>query len=365
MRWFFLAVTAALGFGCAARPPTPPAAPPKPPAAVAPETDAVGLLLEARQAMAAGEFGRALEAARRAAVLDPRMIEARVVQARALEAMGDLAAAAEGWRALAAEGVEEAQAAWALAQLAHRRGRGEEEALELALARAKESPEDPEARGLAGWLALAQGRAAEALPHLEATAGTPSAGRFAVYLGRARLLAGDLGGAAAAAEVAVGVPRPGSAAWVLVGDLRRLRGLAAGAEEAYRRALDLDGADYAARVNLGILRLSQGDGAGAAALFGAAAADRPEEPEAWNNLGLARRAQGDLAGAREAFEAALGALPEFPPALKNLGILNEKYLGKPGAALSYYDRYLAVRPDDADVARWRKAAERRAREAAP
>ena len=57
-------------------------------------------------------------------------------------------------------------------------------------------------------------------------------------------------------------------------------------------------------------------------------------------------------------EKALAADPAFAAALKDLGILNEKYLGRPGDARPFYDRYLAVRPGDAEVERWRKAAAR-------
>ncbi len=323
-------------------------------------------LAEARQALETRDYRTAIEASRGALSLNPHLQEARALEARALEAAGDLPAALERWEILAREerGGTESGLLLAYASLAERRGRAAE-ALGLVLARVEERPGDPELRGIAGWLALSLGRGEEARGHLEATWGGPVAERYAQYLARARLLDGDLAGAAAAAEAAAGRPGAGAAEWVLVGDVRRTQGLASSAEEAYRRALALDAGEYAARVNLSVLRLSQGDFAGAEELALAAAELRPEDPEAWTDLGLARRALGKFAAAGEAYERALAAVPGYPPALKNMGILNEKYLGRPAAALPYYDRYLEARPEDGEVAQWRKAAVRRAAEETP
>lgn len=330
---------------------------------------AAARLAEARKALAARDYRTALEAARAAAVLNPYLREARVLEAQALEASGDASGALEKWEELTrdappAGALEDAPDLVAYALLAQRRGRGAE-AYDRVLARVRDHPEDAGLRGTAGWLALSLGKPEEAREHLEATWKTSEAQRFAVYLGRARLLAGDLSGALAAAEVAAA--RAGAAApeWVLLGEVRRAQGLAAASGEAYRRALELEPDNYEARVGLAVLRLSQGDFAGAEEWATAAALLRPGEPEAWANLGLARRALGQFEGAREAYERALLASPRHPPALKNLGILNEKYLGRPAQAVPYYDRYLEVRPGDEDVVQWRRAALRLAGEGQP
>jgi Flp pilus assembly protein TadD len=316
-------------------------------------------VLEARQALAARNYRGAAEAARAASAADPRRSEARFVEAQAREAMGDLAGALPLWESLVEERHGDLAALVSYASLAVQRGRGEEALVRLR-EKIREAPDDPDLQGVAGWVALRLGRTNEAKEHLEATWGTAAADRYAVHLGRARLLEGDLAGAAQAAELAV-EEEPNASAWVLLGDAQRAMGLAAGAESAYLRALDHDPGSYAARVNLGVLKLAQGDASSAAELFTAAAQGRPDAPDAWNDLGLALRAQGDLEGARSAYEKALAVSPEFAPALKNLGILSEKYLEQPGAAVAFYDRYLAARPADEEVDRWRKIAERTAR----
>ena len=122
--------------------------------------------------------------------------------------------------------------------------------------------------------------------------------------------------------------------------------------------LELDPDNYAARVNLAVLTLQQGDAEAAIELLQAAAESRPGAPEAWHDLGLARRSLAHWAAAREAYETALNVAPGYTPALKNLGILIEKYLGRPAEALPYYDQYMKLVPDDAEVRRWRKNAER-------
>lgn len=330
---------------------------------------AAARLEEARSALERRDYRKALEAARAAAALNPYLREARVLEAQALEASGDLSEALEQWDELtrdapADETGEDAPELVAYALLAQRRGRGAE-AYQRVLERVRDHPADAGLRGTAGWLALAEGRPEEAREHLEATWKTPEAPRFALYLGRARLLDGDLSGAEQAAEVAAERTGAGAPEWVLLADVRRSQGLAAASGEAYRRALELAPDDYDARVGLAVLRLSQGDFAGAEERAAAAAALRPGEPEAWTNLGLARRALGQYASAREAYERALLASPRYPPALKNLGILYEKYLGRPADAVTYYDRYLEARPGDDEVAQWRRAALRLAGEGQP
>ncbi|MBI5017630.1 MAG: tetratricopeptide repeat protein [Deltaproteobacteria bacterium] len=294
--------------------------------------------------------------ARLQAVMRPG-VDPRALRASAMEVLGDPRRALADLRVLAGQAPPPPAAVCRYATLAVREGRGREAETFLSSC-AERDAGNPELRGVLGWIFLAQDEPGKARPHLEATWGTPVAERYAVFLARVRLLAGDLGGAADAALLATRNAEAAPAAWTLLGDAQRARGLAAPAEEAYRKALSLRPGDYAASVNLGVLWLGQGKPAEAEALFAAAASARPGAPEAWANLGLARKVQGDYRGAREVLEKALAADPECAPALKDLGIVNEKYLGRPADALPYYDRYLAVRPGDAEVERWRKAAAR-------
>jgi tetratricopeptide (TPR) repeat protein len=284
-------------------------------------------------------------------------LDPRALRASAMEIFGDARRALEDLRSLAGEAPAAPTAVCRYAVLAVREGRSQEAETFLSSC-AERDAKNPELRGVLGWIFLAQDEPGKARPHLEATWGTPVAGRYAVFLARVRLVAGDLEGAAEAARLGTRTPDTAPAAWALLGDAERARGLIAPAEEAYRKALEVRPGDYAASVNLGVLRLGQGKPQEAEALFAAAAAARPGAPDAWTDLGLARKALGDYRGAREALEKALAADAEFAPALKDLGILNEKYLGRPADALPHYDRYLKVRPGDAEVERWRKAAAR-------
>jgi len=367
-RWVALAAVCWLG-GCAVAPPAPEPIPaaeePRAPLGEAARTlGAEDRLAEARGALTARNYRAALEASRAAATLNPHLPEARVLEAKALEASGDLPGALAKWEELVRSREGGAEALFSYAALAGRRGRGAQ-ALALVESLAGERPEDPEWSGLLGWLALSAGRGDEARAYLEAAWRGPGGQRYAAYLGRARLQDGELAGAAEVAEAAAAQPGADATVWALLGDIRRAQGLAAAAEEAYRKALDLEPYQYAARVNLAVLRLSQGDAAGAEELAARAAQDRPDLPEAWTNLGLARRALGRYGEARDAYEQALAAAPAYAPALKNLGILNEKYLGLPAGALPIYERYLESRPGDEQVAQWRKAALRQAGQGEP
>lgn len=337
--------------------PTPPAPRPPAPEKIAAWSERLGEIVARLEAPAFGPASPRARAARaRLMAWVLPTVDPRALQASALETLGDARRALALLERLVAENPA-GPAVCRYAALAVREGKsGDAEAFLGSCA--ERDAGNPELRGVLGWIFLASDEPGKARPHLEATWGTRAAERYAVFLGRARLAAGDLDGALEAARLGTRHGETAAEAWTLVGEVQRVKGLAAPAEEAYARALELRPGDYAASVDLGVLRLGQGKPAEAEALFAAAAKGRPGEPEAWTNLGLARRAQGDYKGAREALEKALAADPTFAPALKNLGLVHEKYLGRPADALPYYDRYLAVRPGDAEVERWRKAAAR-------
>ncbi|WP_025321638.1 tetratricopeptide repeat protein [Deferrisoma camini] len=309
----------------------------------------------ARAALERGEYGRAIEAAQRARTLDPDLAEAWRLEARAREATGDLAGAREAWAGVVDRLPGDAGAVEAYARLSARLGREAESWQGLA-------DRGAVAAGWAGWLALRAGRVDEASRLLETAVGAEEGDRWWVPLGRARLLRGDLAGAAEAAQAAVERWPRDPEAWGLRGDVAREQGLGAEARSAYEEALRLDPGRYAARVNLAVVLLGQGEAAEAEAVLREAIEKEPERPEAWNDLGLALRSQGRYAEAAEAYRKALEVRPGYLPALKNLGICYEKYLGRLADAIQVYDRYLELSPDDRDVARWRKAAKRRAGE---
>ena len=76
--------------------------------------------------------------------------------------------------------------------------KGHPSARTAATACAERDAGNPELRGVLGWIFLAQDEPGKARPHLEATWGTPVAERYAVFLAKVRLAAGDFEGAAEA-----------------------------------------------------------------------------------------------------------------------------------------------------------------------
>ncbi|WP_461395536.1 tetratricopeptide repeat protein [Deferrisoma sp.] len=315
---------------------------------------APGLLARARTAFEAGDYGEATEAARRARAMAPDLDEAWRLEARARAATGDRPGALAVWTEVLGRVPGDPEAAEAAARLAADLGRDAEVGELLA-------GQGEAASGWAGWLALRAGRPGRARDLLAAAV---AAGRteWRVALGRALLALGDLDAAAAEAERATAERPDDPEAWLLAGDVAREQGLGAEARAAYEAVLARDPGRYAARVNLASVLLSQGEAGAAEELLREAAEGAPGRPEAWTNLGLALRSQGRYAEAAEAYHRALEARPGYLPALKNLGICYEKYLGRLADAIQVYDRYLGLAPGDEEVARWRKAAERRAGE---
>jgi len=320
-------------------------------------------LAEARQALARKDYQAAARAAQEATRLAPDPAAARLVEAEARQAMGDAAGALPLWQAAVAAGPDQPRVWAAYAELAVAQGRGAEalERFQERLGRlpSAESP-DPTLAGIAGWTALAVGQGDRAAAYLETTVGTEAEDAFAVALARVRLALGDLTGAEAIARrvVTTGSEPAAAEGKLLLGDVLREQGRAAGAREAYEKVLEFVPDHYAAQVNLGVLTLQQGDAGAALELFQTAAAGAPGLPEAWHNLGLAQRSLAHWEESKKAYETALQVDPRYTPSLKNLGVLIEKYLGRPGEALPYYDRYLEAVPGDEEVRRWRKNAER-------
>ncbi len=317
---------------------------------------------EARAALARGEYARAADAAREARALNPSLVEAWRVEARARQALGDPAGSLEAWERVISLSGGDPEAFRAYAALAAGLGRAEQARARLREVR-PDGPPSPALAATLGWLALRTGRPGEARELLEAVWASGEAGRYAALVGRARLLAGDPAGAAAAADRAVEARPRDPAGWTLRGDAARARGLLAAARSDYERALAIDPGHYPALVNLAVTHLDQGDLERAEARFRRAAEVRPGRPEAWNDLGLVLRSRGRFREARDAYLRALEVDPSFAPALRNLGICLEKYLGDADRAVEAYRRYLELRPGDPEVPRWIKAAARRKEEA--
>jgi tetratricopeptide (TPR) repeat protein len=79
----------------------------------------------------------------------------------------------------------------------------------------------------------------------------------------------------------------------------------------------------------------------------------PEQAADLNRLGIDYRNKGQFDKAREAYERAIALDPSYAAAILNLGILQDLYLGDAQAALSLYQRYLALTPTGDDlVSKW-------------
>ena len=75
-------------------------------------------------------------------------------------------------------------------------------------------------------------------------------------------------------------------------------------------------------------------------------------PIANNQLGLLYRKKGEFDNAKKAYTNVLTDYPDNLPILKNLGILCELYMRDLACALTSYEHYLSLRPDDKVMKIW-------------
>jgi Flp pilus assembly protein TadD len=108
----------------------------------------------------------------------------------------------------------------------------------------------------------------------------------------------------------------------------------------------------AAHIDLGMAYARTGDLDHAEASLRKALELNPRHPAAYNELGLVQRREGKFADARASYEAALAQFADFHYAHRNLAILCDLYLGDSACALTHYQAYSRIVPDDAEVVKW-------------
>jgi lipoprotein NlpI len=73
---------------------------------------------------------------------------------------------------------------------------------------------------------------------------------------------------------------------------------------------------------------------------------------ALTELGVTQRQGGNFKGAVDSYTRALSVDPDYAPAHRNLGIVQDVYLGNPGAAIESFERYKALTGEDRPVTGW-------------
>lgn len=86
----------------------------------------------------------------------------------------------------------------------------------------------------------------------------------------------------------------------------------------------------------------------------------PRHPVTNNELGLLYRKTGRFADAKKIYENIIQIYPQFLPARKNLGILCDLFIGDLDCAISHYEAFLKVQPDEKEVKIWLVDLKRRA-----
>ena len=86
----------------------------------------------------------------------------------------------------------------------------------------------------------------------------------------------------------------------------------------------------------------------------------PQHPVTNNELGLLYRKMGRFSDARVRYENAINDYPGFLPARKNLGILCDLFLSDLDCAISNYEAFLQIQPNDKKVKIWLVDLKRRA-----
>lgn len=303
--------------------------------------DARRALADARATLAAGNYQATRRNAEIATASEPRLGEAHLVLAQAHLAMEQgLAAEAALDRARQA-GLPPARLAALLAHARVLQGQPESALAELAKARPADTALAMRVRALA---LAAQGRGADAQELLERhLAGEPRDARAWTALGRLRLRAGELGGAADAAATAARLAPGEPAALTLQGEAVRARFGLVAALPWFEAALARDAFHYPALIEQAATLGEMGRNADALAATRAALMARPgNAPALYIQAVIAARA-GQPELARRVLAAAGSGVEALPGALLLRGAL-DLATGRGEEAVTRLRRLVATQP---------------------
>ena len=301
-------------------------------------TDPLRALAEARSTLAAGNYHAARRNAERAVAVAPRLAAAQLVLARAWLAMGEGAAAEAALGRAQAAGVPPTRlhALIAEARLLQGDPAG-------ALIEAAKEPTPEAARVRAGALA-AQGQGAVAQDLLEQLVATnPKDARNWTVLGRLRLDAGELGGAADAAAVAARLAPGEPRAMTLQGEVVRARFGLVAALPWFEAALRTDAYDHPALIEYAAGLGEAGRYAEALAATRKALVAVPGSPPALYLQAVIAMRAGRPELARHLLASAGAGIADAPGALLLAGAADAA-TGRGEEAVAYWRRLLAVQP---------------------
>lgn len=173
----------------------------------------------------------------------------------------------------------------------------------------------------------------------------PMRGRLAVLAVLATTLlsgcatVGGPGGDSAARDSVEGQQHQQAVAAIAAGDVAR-------AEQLFTE-LTRNYPDYATPwLNLALLQYRRGDPNSAAANVDAALQRDDQLAPAWNLQGVLAREINNIDAAERAYRQAIAVDASYAPAWLNLGILLDIWRGQLSAALSAYERYVELSPED-------------------
>jgi lipoprotein NlpI len=163
-------------------------------------------------------------------------------------------------------------------------------------------------------------------------------------------MVGDLDGALADYNRAIGLNRKDAGAYNDRGNIKRTKHDLDGAVADYSRAIELDGSNAVAYFNRGITKQYKGDIDGALADFSPAIELDPKNAAIYHSRGAAKAIKGDLAGALADYNRAIELDPKGPSTYANRAsvyFVNRKW----DAALEDYKHFFELSKENQEYSR--------------